>query len=139
MPRGQKICPKCNTATGPRSFACKSCGHEFRIQKGVTKINQGVKGKPIDDWRNLQKDDYIRVIAGSGPYHETEKGREPMGYSGTFRVKFRDNEGIGAYPADKKNSGFCYIYMGCSRPSKISGMLEPHRICKIDPKYMRKK
>lgn len=33
--RGQKICPNCKTATGPRAFRCKSCDTLFVI-KGVT-------------------------------------------------------------------------------------------------------
>lgn len=30
MPRGQKICPQCQTACGPRSHTCKNCGYDFK-------------------------------------------------------------------------------------------------------------
>ena len=30
MPRGQKTCPACNEACGPRTLVCE-CGHDFQI------------------------------------------------------------------------------------------------------------
>ena len=134
MPRGKKVCPKCNTETGPRSYTCTQCGYDFCVKKGESKRKNGRSGIKID-WRELKQGDYIRVLQGTGPYHEGESGRENLGYHGTFKVKFRDHEGIGAYPT--KGSGFCYIYMGEERPSKIAGVLRPHKVRKIDPKYIR--
>ena len=32
MAKGHKVCPLCSTVTGPRSYKCKQCGHEFTIK-----------------------------------------------------------------------------------------------------------
>jgi len=42
MPRGQKICAKCNTGNGPRAFVCKECQHPFTfaVEQAVPMITK---------------------------------------------------------------------------------------------------
>jgi hypothetical protein len=45
MPRGIKICPSCQTTTGPRSFNCPECGHAFamKAKKGAKRRAKSAK------------------------------------------------------------------------------------------------
>jgi len=42
MPRGKKICPKCNAENGPRAFNCKQCQYEF-----IKKSQPELASKPV--------------------------------------------------------------------------------------------
>ncbi len=131
MGRGQKTCKQCGTQTGPRSYNCPECGYSFNVQKGITKRNRKRRGVQVN-WRELQPGDFIRVLAGSGPYWPLPDGeREPMGYYGVFKVAHVHEDGLGCYPADKKNSGFCFIYMGEKKQSKVGTTMVPHKIRKV--------
>ena len=131
MGRGQKTCKQCGAQTGPRSYKCPDCGYSFNVQKGITKRNRKRKGEKVN-WRELQSGDFIRVLTGSGPYWPLPDGeREPMGYYGVFKVMHVHEDGLGCYPADKKNSGFCFIYMGEKKKSKIGTTMVPHKIRKV--------
>lgn len=142
MPRGQKTCEKCGHMTGPRAFKCPDCGHSFNIQKGITKCRRKRNGSVIENWKDLKPGDFIRVLAGSGPYwiNDETRERESLGYFGLFRIKRVEVNGLGCYPADKKNHGFCFVYMGDTKKStsKVSYM-RAHKIRKVNPEYMGRK
>ena len=142
MPRGKKTCP-CGFVTGPRTFKCPECGQSFNIQKGITKKRGKRKGDVIEDWRDLKSGDFIRVIAGSGPYwiNEGTQERESLGYFGLFKVNRVEIDGLGCYPADKKNnSGFCYIYMGEAKKSPTGvSYKRAHKIRKVSSDYMERR
>ncbi len=156
MPRGKKKCPSCGTYTGPRAYNCPSCNYEF-ISRSTTPVTYSAelsvehntippkpkkkKRKTVRrrrrktpeesniDWRELQPGDFIRTIAGVGPYWELEDGTTKfMGYTGKFMVKSLDSNGIHAYPADKKNSGHCYIYMGDKKVGPCGIINVSHKI-----------
>ena len=42
MPRGKKICPKCQAEVGPRLRVC-DCGHEFPFKGKTTRKRQSVE------------------------------------------------------------------------------------------------
>lgn len=45
MPRGQKACPKCGVAAGPRTKVCADCGHTY-VLKGKTSAPLGTSTAP---------------------------------------------------------------------------------------------
>ena len=109
--RGKKICKHCNTINGVRSFECKNCGQPFKMKKGP----KGIRKKRIEDFKTLQKGDWIKVVGGSGPYHTDEYGeRSYMIDRGKYLVSHTDNTGIHAYG----DTGYNYLYMGerCASP-----------------------
>lgn len=142
MPRGKKVCPDCGTETGPRAFCCPKCNYDYNIQKGATKLVKKKHGKRVEDWKELELGDCIKVISGSGPYwplkepREDGTDREPMGYSGLFKVHHKRTDGLLCYPLDKRNSGACFIYMGPERESPIGSILKSHKIRKVERKYI---
>jgi rRNA maturation protein Nop10 len=138
MPRGQKKCDNCGELTGPRAHNCPNCGHKFTFNPKKYSPNKVVK-EPFD-WRNLKKGEFIKSIGGHGPFypttnHETgEKEIVPMGHYGIFKVEFVDNQGIGAYEVHKnhQSGGFCYLYMGKPKLSKVTDtVMRPHKIKKV--------
>lgn len=139
MPRGQKTCP-CGHSTGPRAFKCPECGYSFNIQKGVTKRRRKRNGDAVENWKDLKPGDFIRV--SSGPYwvnKETQE-HESLGYFGLFRIKKVDVDGLGCYPADKRNNGFCYVYMGKTKMGATGvSHMRAHKIRKVSPEYMGRK
>jgi len=123
MPRGKKSCDKCGRKAGPRTKVCPKCNTHF-IFKPKRRIKS--KTRSIEDWRSLKCGQLIRAIQGYGPYHINFDGeRVSDGYSGLFRVKYVEAEGIGAYPFGRRHSvnahhgGYCFIYMGDTKPCKI--------------------
>ena len=137
--RGYKTCKKCGTPTGPRAFTCKNCDSPFDINHGVNKRQRGRNGRDTD-WKNLEKGDYIRVLSGSGPRWVTKTGETiPMGYHGLFRIKRVQPDGLLCFPAENKQGEFSFIYMGPEKTSKIGSKLIPHKIRKVDPKFIRGK
>ena len=134
MPRGIKTCKSCGATTGPRAYVCKECGAKFNVDVGATLRTRKKKGIKFN-WRELMPGDYFRTKSGSGPCFILPNGEcEPMGYSGIFRVAYLDGQGIHAYPADKKNSGHCYIYMGREKKTSIGMLRRPHKIRKLTQK-----
>lgn len=139
MPRGLKTCENCGYQTGPRAFKCPKCGANYVVRRGITKRRRKRAGEKID-WRTLRDGDFIKVLRRGGPYWTLENGeQEPMGYFGYFQVAGIDGEGIKAYPADRHNSGYCYIYMGKERRSPAGTTLAPHRVRKVDPQFILRK
>ena len=110
--RGQKICIHCHTVNGVRSFECKNCGQAFKMKKGP----KGIRKKRIDDFRRLQKGDWIKVVGDSGPYHIDRTGeRTYLVERGKYKVEYTDTQGIHAYG----DSGDNYLYVGESCPSPL--------------------
>ncbi len=110
--RGQKKCANCGAINGARSFVCKHCDTEFRMKK----FKKGLRKILIKDHTILQSGDMIRVIGGSGPYHEGANGdRTYFVDRGKRRVVSTDSGGIWAYG----ESGYEYLYMGETCKSSI--------------------
>lgn len=112
MGRGKKLCQNCNKINGVRSFECKYCGTEFHMKK----FKRGHRKILIKDHTILKSGDTIRVIGGSGPYHERANGdRTYFVDRGKRRVVSTDSGGIWAYG----ESGYEYLYMGETCKSSI--------------------
>jgi hypothetical protein len=110
--RGKKLCSHCNTVNGVRSYECKNCGQEFKMKKAP----KGIRKKRIEDFKTLQKGDWIKVVGGSGPYHTDNLGeRTYLVERGKYCVDHTDNLGIHAYG----DSGYNYLYMGKRCPSPM--------------------
>lgn len=135
MPRGQKFCEKCGTATGPRAFVCKNCNHQFAFkaksrETKTTKIIRNI------NWKELSKGDKIKV--SGGPYFVFKGEFIPMGYRGKFIVESIDSQGIRAWGVDKQ-SGFAHIYMGKDIQNRDTGIWKvKHKIVKIKNKEREK-
>tara|TARA_B100000282_G_C31519241_1_gene393120 strand:+ start:219 stop:650 length:432 start_codon:yes stop_codon:yes gene_type:complete len=113
MGRGKKICSKCNTVNGVRSFNCKNCGHAFEMKKARKKKREEI----VTDYTSLKKGDIINVVGGSGSYYTGEDGeRHYMVDRGEYQVQGIKDEGILAYST---TGGYNYIYMGKERKSKL--------------------
>jgi hypothetical protein len=131
MAKGQKTCPNCSTTTGPRAYACKSCGHVFVF---LPKSKEKKNTKIIKDfnWRDLIKGDKIKV--SGGPYYVSRGEFIPMGYRGRFIVEAIDQYGIRAYGIDK-SQGFCHIYMGPDIQNKDTKVWKiKHKLWKLKQK-----
>jgi len=130
--QGKKQC-SCGTIIGVRTRVCSSCNKSFIFTPKCLKE----KRKKIN-WRELQKQDYFRVMVGSGPYYPVDKEtgieRINMGYSGIFRVAYLEDNGIHAYPITKGESGHCFIYMGPKEKAKNGLVRRPHKIVKVKPR-----
>ena len=110
--RGRKVCSHCQTINGVRSYECKNCGQEFKMKKRP----KGIRKKRIEDFKTLQKGDWIKVVGGSGPYHTDNTGeRTYLVERGKYCVDHTDNLGIHAYG----DSGYNYLYMGERCPSPM--------------------
>ena len=143
--KGQKICPSCKKPCGCRTLVCK-CGYEF-IHKsqqkkykssGPGQIKKTVNKNLVENWRELEPGEYIKVIKGSGPYCLIENDeceeRVGMGYCGVFKIKGIGEDGIHAYPEGRGESGHCFIYMG-EECTSTSGLIKlPHKIIRVKRK-----
>lgn len=133
MPRGQKICEKCNTTNGPRAFVCKNCNAQFSfkaksIEQKTTRLVKDV------NWKELSKGDKIKVTGG--PYFVFNGEFIPMGYRGRFIVESVDAQGIRAWGIDRQ-SGFAHIYMGKDIQNHETGIWKvKHKIAKIKNKKL---
>ena len=114
--RGQKLCTHCNTVNGVRSFECKNCGQAFKMKKGP----KGIRKKKVEDFKSLQRGDWIKVVGGSGPYYTDRDGEKYyMVDRGKYIVEYTDSEGIHAYG----DTGYNYLYMGKRCPSPLMDSL----------------
>ena len=135
MPRGKKKCDKCDRETGVRTKVCPKCGTHFMFKP---KSRRRVKTSTLEDWQSLQRGQIIKAVQGYGPYHLNNDGdRVSDGYTGLYKVRCLEKEGIGAYPVGRRHSvnahhgGYCFIYMGPKKPCKIGlneHWEEPHKI-----------
>jgi ribosomal protein L40E len=131
MPKGQKFCDKCGTATGPRAFVCKNCNHQFAF-KAKSREQKNTKIIRDINWKELVKGDKIKV--SGGPYFVFKGEFIPMGYRGRFIVEKIDEKGICAWGIDKQ-SGFVHIYMGKDIQNRDTGIWKvKHKIVKIKRK-----
>ncbi len=138
LKRGQKLCTKCNTINGARSYACKSCGEAFSVkaQNSNTKVFRRKKYIEVN-WKELSTNDYIRVYGRSGNYYVNDMGeRSYMSHPGIYMIKDKDHQGLIVYSS---NGGYGYIYMG---PEKQSDLIDnyyrsPHKIVKINRDNLR--
>tara|TARA_Y100001938_G_C8082472_1_gene429976 strand:+ start:1444 stop:1845 length:402 start_codon:yes stop_codon:yes gene_type:complete len=125
--KGKKTCPKCQAITGPRTKICKKCGHHFSFKfKG-----RRVKTNELKDWKSLKRGDVVKSVQGYGPYWINEEGeRESMGYYGLFKVRYVEDDGIGAYPygSKQKHGGFHFLYMGKEKKSITGGVSRSHKL-----------
>jgi len=131
--RGQKLCKTCMSVNAARQMVCKTCNSPFSSKSTPVK-NQ------INNWKNLEKDSYFKVVQGSGPYYIASKDSEShkvgekvcMGYTGVFKVVKVEENGILSYGLSNKNAGYSFIYMGPSKTSKETGIkMEPHKLVKV--------
>tara|TARA_Y100000004_G_C8613081_1_gene285557 strand:- start:110 stop:448 length:339 start_codon:yes stop_codon:yes gene_type:complete len=82
----------------------------------MKKPPKGIRKKRIEDFKSLNKGDWIKVVGGSGPYHIDRDGeRTYLVERGKYKVEYTDSEGIHAYG----DSGYNYLYMGESCPSPL--------------------
>lgn len=126
LKRGQKLCPKCQGVNGARQCECKHCGHQMRKRKNQKQI--------VNDWRSLQRGDFIKVFQGSGPYYVNSEGeRCYLSVPGSYMVLETDDNGICCHGIGKRNSGMNYVYMGPHRKSPVFSSIyrSPHKIEKI--------
>jgi len=131
--RGKKKCSECGLETGPRTLKCKGCDTSFHVNRSTTKRKtRKIKRETEIDWTKLEKDDIIKVVSGTGPYWGKGEEREGMGYYGTFTVEALLNDGIKCYAADKRNSGFCFVYMGEERTMETGTVLQAHKVLKVN-------
>jgi len=131
MPKGKKTCPKCDTMTGPRAYACKKCNYVFSF-KMKSKEERTTKVIKNIDWRTLEKGDKIKVTGG--PYFVSKGDFIPMGYRGKFIVEGIDDNGIKAWGIDK-STGFAHIYMGRDYQNPETGVWKTkHRLLKLKKK-----
>jgi len=138
MPRGQKLC-RCGHKNGPRAKSCSKCDVKFAFAAKKFSPNKVEKKSEDLDWKQLQKGDYIKSVAGYGPFYPTtdevteEFVAMPMGHYGVFVVAFVDENGIGAHEVlVDSNGGFCYLYMGEEKLSSVTEtVLRPHKLYRI--------
>lgn len=134
--RGEKICKKCKAPNGPRAFRCKACNASFDINR-----HGGEKKNAVLEWTELEKGQYIKVLAGSGPYWQPpnsvhEEDRMYMGYHGIFSIFKVLQDGLLTIKATGEGRGGIYfIYMGPVMRSKQTGCYrQPHMIVKVKRK-----
>lgn len=133
MPRGSKTCTRCNSANGPRSFQCGTCGESFVVkgEKKAPKVKIKRQKKPkatkVVDWRSLPLGTKFKVSSGSGPYYEKNGQRIYMSERGYYNVHRLESEGIWGID---KNGYANFVYMGDTKPSpSIPNLIrEAHRI-----------
>lgn len=138
LKRGQKLCNKCNNVNGARAYACKSCGEAFSVKAQNSNVKVFRKKKYMEiDWKDLETNDYIKVLGRSGNYYVNDMGEKNyMSNAGIYIIKDKDHQGLIVYSS---NGGYGYIYMG---PEKQSDLIEnyyrsPHKIVKINRDNVR--
>lgn len=83
------------------------------------------------DWRTLEKGYIIKVSQFGGNTWKNNDGQEvPMGYSGNFKVLYRDKNGIHANGMGKE-SGHSYIWMAEEMTTEAGVTRKPHVILKV--------
>ena len=133
LKRGQKLCKNCNNINGARAHVCKHCGQEFvsNNQKPTqAKKKKLKKYEEINNWKDLQKGDKIKVIGRSGNYYVSEDGdKQYLTDAGIYTVQDKDELGLRVY-----DGGYGYIYMGPeTRSNTIPNMYRsPHKIVKVN-------
>jgi hypothetical protein len=85
----------------------------------------------LKDWKSLKRGDVVKSVQGYGPYWINEDGeRESLGYYGLFKVRYVEDDGIGAYPygTKQRHGGFHFLYMGKEKQSITGGISRSHKL-----------
>lgn len=133
LKRGQKLCKNCNNINGARAHVCKHCDQEFvsnNKKPTQAKKKKLKKYEEINNWKDLQKGDKIKVIGRSGNYYVSEDGdKQYLTDAGIYTVQDKDELGLRVY-----DGGYGYIYMGPeTRSNTIPNMYRsPHKIVKVN-------
>ena len=133
MPK--KTCSSCGRQAGVRQKICPSCSKPFDFTPSCLK-----EKRQAVNWKELEKSDFIRVIAGSGPYwpkinKDGELEKINLGYSGIFKVHSLEDNGIHAYSYSKsEGGGHCFLYLGPTKTSPYGWINEAHKIVKVKRK-----
>jgi ribosomal protein L40E len=117
--RGQKLCKRCQTPTGPRAYVCKKCGFEFSFKAAKEKKSREL----VTDFTELTKGE--TVLIKGGPYYATAEGNLRMSEKGKAKFISVLNDGILVYGSE----GFAYLYTGkefVSEATKV--VMRPYRI-----------
>lgn len=132
--RGQKLCKNCDQVNGARSHVCKHCNHEFvsnsKSKSGKVKKKKVKKYEEVQNWRDLECGDKIKVIGRSGNYYIGDNGeRQYLSDAGVYTVQSKDDLGLRVY-----DGGFGYIYMGPEVQSTLIPNMyrSPHKIVKVN-------
>ena len=103
--KGRKVCPQCDAVTGVRAYNCKACNYPFPMKKP----RKGRRKVRVDNFKDLQKGDKIKVVGSSGPYYTDDSGmRHYLVDRGKYTVLKTDSKGVIAIG----EHGFSYLYMG---------------------------
>jgi ribosomal protein L40E len=130
--KGQKVCEKCGTITGPRAYICKQCNTPF-VFKAKSKEAKNTKIINKLNWHELVKGDRIKVRGGS--YYVCRGEFIPMGANGKFTVCEVQYNGILGYGS---NGGYQFIYMGRDFQSPVTKVWHTrHKIMKLVPKQLQ--
>lgn len=127
MKRGHKKCPNCFAEdVAARCLRCPNCNYEFPRPK-----------PPDTDWRALQPGEKIKSLRGYGPFYDGKDKRTFTGHYGSlFIVQEICEDGLKVLD----RSTVLFLYMGPECPSSTGvGMLSPHAIEVVKPKFKRKK
>lgn len=135
--RGQKLCKNCNQINGARSHSCKHCNHEFvsgatSKNKKPKRVKKQKKLEYVENWKDLNNGDRIKVFGRSGNYYVGDNGdKQYLTDAGIYIVKSQDSKGLVVYGNE---GGFGYIYMGPEEQSQyIPNMYRaPHKIAKVN-------
>ncbi len=121
-----KICSLCNQEAGVRTKIC-DCGAVFPVKSKREKALKP-KGEEID-WKDLRRGDEVKIIAGTGPYYESENGRIYMGLAGKYKVISVEKDG---FLVDDGGRAFCYM---AEKRQGVVGFREAHKV-KLIKRYV---
>ena len=128
LKRGQKLCKTCNKINGARSHTCKHCDSTFHSAT-VTKVKKKVT--LVDNWKELQCGDIVKVAGRSGNYYVNSMGEKVyMSEHGIYKVMSVDKTGLVVY---RSEGGYGYIYMGPEIQSDLIDNMyrSPHTLIKV--------
>jgi hypothetical protein len=129
LQRGQKLCKNCNKINGARSHQCKHCNGVFHSATGKKPSKK--KQIEVEDWKELNKGDTIKVIGRSGNYYVNDAGeRMYMSDAGIYTVVSKDSNGLIVHTTE---GGYGYIYMGEEIQSTLMDNMfrSPHKLIRV--------
>ena len=138
--RGKKECSGCGESNGARAYACKKCGHPFKMKNGAIRYSK----RPMEDWESLEAGDCIRVLSRSGDYYYKQNG-DKIHWTTAGKYKVRgitvdssgNSIGISCYGLTNRNAWYTWLYMGPEKRSEESSICwkAPHKVVRIkDPR-----
>ena len=117
----------CGSQCGVRSVTCPDCNTKFPVK---SKREQALKPKGEEvDWKDLRRGDEVKIIAGTGPYYESENGRIYMGLAGKYKVISIEKDG---FLVDDGGRAFCYM---AEKRQGVVGFREAHKV-KLIKRYV---